>query len=175
MSDTIENSPDPFQYWIQIGRWCKEYFEQDSQIRDNFERNKSLKEFEQKHWLQKHCAREPFRLMYDFHLLQHLFVRKKSSASLHHKNLQSTFQTLSDQLLWEIKSTQYRNLDYTLKLKRKSSYMHKSPLNITNTSKSVYQIILKKEQTFLQNILFCDDLFNKTCESMEKKNKTIII
>jgi len=55
-SDTNENGPDPLQYWIQTGRWRKEYFEQDSQVREDFERGKSPEEFEQKDWLQEHYA-----------------------------------------------------------------------------------------------------------------------
>jgi len=47
-SDISENSPDPLQYWIQTERWRREYFEQDSQVREDFERGKLLKEFEQR-------------------------------------------------------------------------------------------------------------------------------
>ena len=47
-SDTNENNSDHIRYWVLIGRWRKEYFEQDSQIRDDFERGKSPEELEQK-------------------------------------------------------------------------------------------------------------------------------
>jgi len=174
-SDTNENGPDPLQYWIQTGRWRKEYFEQDSQVREDFESGKSPEEFEQKDWLQEHYAREPFRPMHGFHPLQHLFARKKSSASLRRKNSQSTLQTPSDQLPREVKSAQYRNPDYAIELERKGSHMRKSPLGITDTSKSLCRIILEKEQTFPQDTLFRDDLFDETCESMEGRNEAMII
>lgn len=80
-SDTNGNSPDPLQYWIQTGRWRKEYFEQDRQVREDFERGKSPEELEQRDWLQVHDAREPFKPMHGFHYLGHLFARKRSSSS----------------------------------------------------------------------------------------------
>ena len=174
-SDTNENSPDHIRYWILTGRWRKEYFEQDSQIKDDFERGKSPEELEQKDWLQEHYAREPFRPMHGFHPLQYLFARKKSSASLRRKNSQSTLQTPSDQLPREVKSAQYRDPDYTIELERKGSHMRKFPLGITDTSKSLCRIMLEKEQTFPQDTLFRDDLFDETCESMEGTNDAMII
>ncbi|MCJ1422333.1 hypothetical protein MMC29_000213 [Sticta canariensis] len=173
--DTNENSPDPLQYWIQTGRWCKEYFEQDSQVRDDFERGKSPEELEQRDWLQEHYARQPFIPMHGFHPLQHWFARKKSSASLRRKNSQSTLQTPSDQLPREIKSAQYRNPEYQIELERKGSFMRKSPLGVTDTSKSHCRTMLEKEQIFPQNTLFRDDLFDETCESMEGRNEAMII
>ena len=113
--------------------------------------------------------------MHDFHLLQYLFARKKSSAFLRRKNSQSIFQTLSDQLSRKIKNAQYRNSNYTIELKKKNSHMRKFSLNITNTSKSLCRIMLKKKQTFPQNTLFRDDLFDEICESMKRKNEAMII
>jgi len=113
--------------------------------------------------------------MHGFHPLQYLFARKKSSASLRRKNSQSTLQTPSDQLPREVKSAQYRDPDYTIELERKGSHMRKSPLGITDTSKSFCRIMLEKEQTFPQDTLFRDDLFDETCESMEGRNEAMII
>ena len=53
--------------------------------------------------------------------------------------------------------------------------MRKYSLDIIDTNKSLCQIMLKKQQIFSQNILFCNNLFHKTCENIEKRNKTIII
>ncbi len=53
--------------------------------------------------------------------------------------------------------------------------MRKSSLNITNISKKFCQIMLEKKQTFSQNILFCNNLFDEICESIKRRNKTIII
>ena len=85
-SDISKSSTDSLQYWIQNRRWHREYFEQDSQIREDFEKSKSPEELDQKSWLQEHCFKESFRPM---HSLHHLFVRKKFSSSLHHKSSES--------------------------------------------------------------------------------------
>ncbi len=53
--------------------------------------------------------------------------------------------------------------------------MRKSPLGITDTSKSLCRVILEKEQTFPQDTLFRNDLFDETCESIEGRNEAIII
>ena len=174
-SDTNENSPDPLQYWIQTGRWPKEYFEQDSQVRDDFERGKSPEELEQIDWLKEHCAREPFMPMHGFHPFEYLLARKKSSASLRRKNSQSTLQTPSDQLSREVKSAQYTNSDYETGLESKGSHMCMSPLDITDTSKSFCRILLENEQKFPQDTLFRKDLFRKTCERVARRNEAMII
>ena len=43
-NDVSEDSIDPLQYWIQTGKWRKQYFEQDSQVKEDFERGKSPEE-----------------------------------------------------------------------------------------------------------------------------------
>ena len=53
--------------------------------------------------------------------------------------------------------------------------MRKSPLGITDTSKSLCRIVLEKEQTFPQDILFRNDLFDETYESIEGRNEAMII
>lgn len=116
-----ENGTDPIQYWIQNGRWRKQYFEQNGQVRDDFERNKSLKEFEKRDLLQEHCVKESFKSMHSFHRLYHLFARKRFSSSLRRKNLKFSFQTLNDQLPREIKSAQYRTVEYEIDLKGKKT------------------------------------------------------
>ena len=175
-SDTNKNGPDPLQYWIQTGRWRKEYFEQDSQVREDFESGKSPEEFVQKDWLQEHYAREPFRPMHGFHPLQHLFARKKSSASLRRKNSQSSLQTPSDQLPREVKSAQYRTVEYEIGLEKKGSYMREFedddiPTNITILCKN----LLESDQKFPQDTLFRNDLFKKTCEKIRNRNETMVI
>lgn len=174
-SEIDENSPDPLQYWIQTGRWCKEYFEQDSQVREDIERGKSPEKFEERDYLQEHLLKQPLRPIHGFHPFQHLFARKKSSASLRRKNSQSTLQTGSDQLPREVKSAQYRNSDYVLELEVEGSYMHDSDLNITDDSKSLCRRLLQMEQTVPQDSLFRDDLFAKTCRNLQNRNEAMVI
>ena len=174
-SDISEGSIDPLQHWIQTGKWRKEYFEQDSQVREDFERGKSPEEVGQRDWLQEHYTRGPFRAMHAFAHLHHLFARKKSSASLRRKQSQSSLQTPSDQLPREVKSAQYRNPDYAAELEDEGSYMYKSTLGITDISRELCRTLLEKEQAIPQNSLFRDDLFDETCRKTQDRNETMVI
>jgi hypothetical protein len=53
--------------------------------------------------------------------------------------------------------------------------MGKSKLGITDTSKSLCQTIFKKKQTVPQDSLFRNDLFNKTCEKIQDRNKARVV
>ena len=175
-SNASESSPDPLQYWIQTGRWRKEYFEQDSQVRDDFEKGKSPEEFEQRDWLQEHCLKEPFRPMHGFSHLHHLFARKRSSSPLRRKNSESNLQIPSDQLPREVKSAQYRNPDYAIALETKGSYMREfDDDNIPKNVKDLCQALLETEQTVPQDSLFRDDLFKKTCRDIQDRNEAMVI
>ena len=176
VSDFSEDSPDPLQYWIQTGQWRKEYFKQDSKVREDLERGKSQDKFGKRIWLQDHYTREPFRSMHGFTHLHHLFARKKrSSSSLHRKNSQSTLQTPSDQLPREAKSAQYNNPEYEIRLEGKGSYMRKSTLGVIDTSRKFCRTLLEKEQTTPQDTLFRDELFDETCESVQGRNEAMIV
>ena len=173
-SDVSKGSSDPLLYWIQTGTWNKEYFEQDSQVREDFEEGKS-EQPGQRTWSQEHYTREPFRKMHAFTQLNDGLVKKKSSASLLRKRSQSTIQTPSDQPSRESKSSQYNKPDYEIKLERKGSYMRKSPLGITDTSRELCRTLLEKEQITPQDTLFRDDLFDKTCESLQGRNEAMVV
>ncbi|KAI9759188.1 MAG: hypothetical protein M1835_000442 [Candelina submexicana] len=174
-SDSSEGSTDPLQHWIETGKWRKEYFEQDSQVREDFERGKSPEELGQRDWLREHYTKEPFRAMNAFTDLHHLFVRKKSSSSLGRKKSQSSLQTPSDQLPREVKSAQYRNPDYAAELEDEGSYMYKSKLGITDISRELCRTFLEKEQTIPHDTLFRDDLFDETCRKIQDRNETMVI
>ena len=169
VNEISEGSIDPLQYWIQTGKWRKEYFEQDSQVREDFERGKSLEEPEQSDWLQEDYAREPCRVMNPFAHLHNFLARKKSSSS------QSISETASDQLPWENKSSQYNNTEYEIRLEQKGSYMRKSTLGITDTSRDLCRVLLKKEQTIPQDTLLRDDLFHETCKSVRGRNEAMTV
>ena len=83
--------------------------------------------------------------------MNHLLVRQKSSNFLRQKQseffivspsiaLSST--TLSDQKPREVKSASYQNARYKLLLLTKDSFMNKSNLEITETSKETYLNLL---------------------------------
>ena len=81
----------------------------------------------------------------------------------------------SDQLSQGGKSSQYNSPEYELRLEQKGSYMYKSPLGITNTSRELCRTLLEKEQSIPQDTLFRDDLFDETCKSVQGRNEAIIV
>ena len=176
--DISEASIDPLQHWVQTGKWRKEYFEQDSQVREYFERGKLTKELGQRDWLREHYTREPFRAMHPFTHLHHLFARKKSSSSLSRKKSQSSLQTPSDQLPREVKSAYYRNPDYAIELEDEGSYMREfddDDDDIPKNARDLCRTLLETEQMVPQDSLFRDDLFKKTCRKIQDRNETMVI
>ena len=173
--DDSVSCPEPLLYWIQTGRWHKDNFKQDSQVREDFERGKSPERLEQRNLLRQTYAREPIGSMYGFPHLPHLFARKRSSSSLSHKKSQTTLQAASDQLPREAKSVQYNNPEYEIRLDLKGSYMRKSTLGITDTSKDLCRILLANEQTVPPISLFRDDIFDDTCASVQGRNEAMVV
>lgn len=173
-----EVSIDPLQNWVQTGKWPKEYFEQDSQVKECFEKGKSLKELGQRDCLREHYTRESSRAMRPFTHLHHLFARKKSSSSLDRKRSQSSLQTSSDQLPREVKSARYRNPDYAIELEDEGSYMREFDDDDDNIPKNVRDLcrtLLETEQMVPEDSLFRDDLFRKTCRKIQDRNETMVI
>ncbi|EQL37308.1 hypothetical protein BDFG_01279 [Blastomyces dermatitidis ATCC 26199] len=112
------------------------------------------------------------------HDMSQLLARKKSTSSLHHKQLESTLTsstTPSNQKPREEKSSQYKNPRYEVLLEIKGSYMSESKQGITEASKSCYQTLLNAAQKIPENSLFRDDLFKATCEKVRRRNEAIII
>ena len=169
-SDISEGSTDPLKHWIKTGKWRKEYFVQDSQVREDFERGKSPEEPGRRDWLQEYSTKEPFREMQALTHPHHFFARpplsRKESQSL---------KTPSDQPSQGGKSSQYNNPEYEIRLEQKGSYMYKSPLGITDTSQDLCRTLLEKQQTIPQDTLFRDDLFDETCKSVQGRNEAMIV
>ncbi len=173
VADINENCLDPLQYWIQTGRWRKDYFEQDSQVREDFERGKSPEKFEQLARLRE------FYAMHGFPHLPHLFARKRSSSFLSHKKSQSSLKTASDQLPREVKSAQYNNQGYEILLEQKGSYMREyddiDDDNKGENMKTLCNDLLERDQTVPQDSLFCDDMFKKICEKVRNRNEAMVV
>ena len=169
-SDISEGSTDPLEHWIKTGKWRKEYFEQDSQVREDFERGKSSEEAGRRDWLQEYFTGEPVREMEAWIHPHHYFARlpltRKESQSL---------KTPSSQEVQGGKSSQYNTPEYETRLEQKGSYMRKSPLGITDTSRELCRTLLETDQSIPQNTLFSDDLFDETCESVRGRNEAMIV
>jgi hypothetical protein len=102
-------------------------------------------------------------------------LAKKSSLSLSRKQSVSSSTTPSDQKPREVKSAPYQYVHYENILATKGSFMVKSKLDITGTSKSLCRTLLETEQTFPDNSLFHDDLFEETCDMIQNKNDAGVI
>ncbi|KAL8683230.1 MAG: hypothetical protein Q9224_006705, partial [Gallowayella concinna] len=175
-SDFSESSIDPLRHWIQTGRWRREYFEQDSQVRQDFERGRSPEEAQSDWPPREHRTLEPLRAMHGFDHLHHLLARKKSSTSFPRKQSLSSIRTPSDQLPREVKSAQYKDSDYAVELENEGSYMRDfDEDNVPNTIRDLCQTLLETEQTVPQDSLFRDDLFKRTCRQLQDRNEAMII
>lgn len=64
---------------------------------------------------------------------------------------------------------------YETLLAIKGSYMSWIPLKITDISKTLCRSLLTTEQTVSQNTLFCDDLFEETCDSVWGRNEAMVL
>jgi hypothetical protein len=112
--------------------------------------------------------------------MNHLLARKKSSSSLRGKQSEAgsavpSSTTPSDQKPREAKSAPYTRLSYTTVLATKGSFMDKSGLGITDTSKSLCRNLLEKEQTVPQDSLFRDDVFDKACRKIQDRNEARVV
>ena len=173
---SARDSIDPLQHWIQTGKWRKEYFEQDSRVREDFERGKSPEEPRRRDWLQEYFTKEPFREMQALTHPHHFFARpplsRKESQSL---------KTSSDQPSQGGKSSQYNTADYEIRLERKGSYIREyDDIDDDNDDKwknmkTICKTLLETEQTTPQESLFRDDLFKKTCEKVRNRNEAIVV
>lgn len=107
--------------------------------------------------------------------MSHLLARKKSSSSLLGKQSESSAGTPSDQKLREEKSAPYKHARYETLLATKSSFMGEHKEGIAKVSKDICRTLLETEQAVPEDSLFCDDLFEDTCEMIRIKNEARVI
>jgi hypothetical protein len=110
--------------------------------------------------------------------MNHLLAKKKSTALLRRKRSEGSFTTSatpSDQRWREEKSAPYKNPSCrTLLETQGDSYMSKYELGITDTSESLYQMLLEKKQPAPKDTIFRDDVFRTTCNELQGKNEARI-
>ncbi len=166
-SDTCEKNVDPLEYWTRTRRWPKEYFEQDSQIREDLEQDS---------WLEE-------QMEYSTQVVEYVEINgfryprpiRKAPTSLRRKQSDSSLTGSSDQNKRESKSVAYRDTRYTTLLAAKGSFMDKSDLDITDASKSLCRRLLDSEQDVPKDSLFRDDLFERTCRKIQDRNEARVI
>jgi len=110
--------------------------------------------------------------------MSHLLARKKSSPSFRGRQTSSvtpSSTTPNGEKPRAAKNISYQDPRYETILATKGSFMGKSELGVTDTSKSLCRTIFTKEQTVPQESLFRDDLFDKTCEKIHHRNKARVV
>ncbi|MCJ1403780.1 hypothetical protein MMC11_007003 [Xylographa trunciseda] len=160
-----EDNVDPIRHWVQKRHWAKEYFELNSQDRES---------------LNKYLCHQSYLDKQDEIKMAHLLARAKSTNSLRRKQSGSSNATPSDpipsdQQSRENKNSVYMTAAYNTILATKGSYMGRTSLKITDTSKALCGSLLVTEQTVPQDTLFRDDLFDETCNSMEGRNEALVL
>ncbi|KAI0908887.1 hypothetical protein F4823DRAFT_465847 [Ustulina deusta] len=155
-----DNKTNSIGYWSEEGRWPKEYFNQDDQTRKDFEKYNEIP------WVTEMG-------------LNHLLARKKSTSSLRGKQSEAgsapSSTTASDEKPREAKSTPYKRASYETVLATKGSFMDKFDEGIEKASSDLCQTLLHSEQTYPQNSLFRDDLFDTTCRKIRNRNESMVV
>lgn len=160
---------DPLKSWVLNNSWPNEYFEQDSQAREDF--------FENDSWLEEQMEQPPPPTIRYVEIDGFRYPRpiQKAPTSLRRKQSDSSLNGSSEQKKREGKSASYRDTRYTTLLAAKGSYMEKSRLGITDSSLSNCKALLSLEQTIPNDSLFRDDVFEETCRRVQERNEARII
>lgn len=176
----INNDTHSINYWIKEGSWPKEYFEQDKQLGKYLQQKSAFEEVKHENQFREQFEEfkneDWFKEKYEqVSNMSYLLARQKFLSSLRHKNSKSSMTTSSDQQSREAKSAKYRIAIYSIVLATKGSFMNKFDLGITNASKNICRTLLYLEQTIPLNLLFRNNLFDKTCRKIQDKNKAKVI
>ncbi|KAI0409317.1 hypothetical protein F4802DRAFT_615761 [Xylaria palmicola] len=110
-------------------------------------------------------------------VMDHLLARKRSLSVLSGRKRANSSSSItpSDQKPREEKSTQYRDPRYKLLLETKGSFMDTSDLGIEETSKKIWFDLLSRKQETPKESLFRDDLFERTCRSVQDRNEARVL
>jgi hypothetical protein len=106
--------------------------------------------------------------------MNHLLARKKSTSSSCGKQ-SAVGSTTSSQKSREAKSTPYAHPSYETELAKRDSFMDIFDEGIKKASGEFCQTLLCSEQTYPQDSLFRDDLFDTTCQNIRNRNEAMVI
>ncbi|KAL8712712.1 MAG: hypothetical protein Q9225_006900 [Loekoesia sp. 1 TL-2023] len=166
-SDTSGRNIDPVKYWTQNRRWPKEFFEQDSQVRQDLEQDS---------WLEEQMEySNPVVDYVEINGFRYPRPIKKVPTSLRRKQSDSSLTSSSDQKKRENKSAPYRDKRYAILLEAKGSFMGISDLGITAASNRLYRSLLQSKQAAPKDSLFRGDMFEKTCRKIQDSNEGRVI
>ncbi len=166
--DTSKNNADLVKTWVQTNKWPSQYFQQDSQAREDFEHDS---------WLGEQMEESNQVVQYvEINGGRYPRPIRKIPTSLRRKQSDSSLTGSSDQKKRESKSAQYRDTRYTTLLAAKGSYMREfDDDDVPKKIKDSCQKLLERDQIVPRDSLFRDDLFKKTCRKIEDRNEALII
>lgn len=155
---------NPIEYWTEKKRWPKEYFEQNDQTREDFNKDSEKDSWFEKYWLPN---------------MSHPLSNKGSSSSFRYGQPEYgsavPASTPSDQKPREAKNSPYTQTRYVTLLAIKGSFMDVDEKGIKDESKSLCRTLLEDDQTLPQNSLFHDDLFKAICRKIQNRNEALVI
>ena len=133
-----DTCPDPVQYWTQTKQWPKGYFEQDSQVREDLERDSWLEEqMEELNHIVQYVEINGFRYPQPI---------RKVPTSLRRKQLNLSLTSSDNQMNRETKSTPYRNTRYPILLAAKGSYLREYDVyNIPKNTRDLCRKLLEAD------------------------------
>jgi hypothetical protein len=107
-------------------------------------------------------------------------TRKRSSSKLSGDDASTLSQelaatTLAEDVSRTSKSAPYRDARCETLLAKKGSFMVKAPQEINDTSRQLCQTLMEDQQSTPNHTLFDDDVFKKTCESIQSENEARIV
>lgn len=102
-------------------------------------------------------------------------ARRKSSSSLSNRTPGNSFDVSSEQANKKAERIRYQDPRYATILATKGVYMTGFTLGITATSKSLCRKLLESQQNFPVDSLFCDSLFEKTCQMVLDRKEARVV
>ncbi|KAK3175907.1 hypothetical protein OEA41_007229 [Lepraria neglecta] len=167
-SSTSEKNVDPLEYWTRTKRWPKEYFKQDSQVREDLKQDS---------WLEEQMEQSSIPVVQYVEINGMRYPRPvKKVPSIRWKQSDTGLTGSSDQKKRESKSASYRDTLYKAFLANKGSYMHEfDDDDIPKNIEDLCQTLLERDQTVPQNSLFRDDIFKRICREIEDRNEAMVI
>lgn len=168
-SDFSKNNVDSVETWVQTKRWPSEYFKQGSQARENL--------FKHDSWLEEQMEQPsiPIVQYVEINGIKYPRPTQKVQTSVRRRPSETSLTGSSNQKKNEGKIAPYRDNRYTMLLAAKGSYMKKSDLGISDTSRNWCTTLLNSAQTVPEDSPFRDDKFEKTCGKIEDRNEARVI
>lgn len=171
VANTIDEIVDSLEYWTRNKTWPKVYFDQDSQVKKDFEHNS-----EQDSWLEEMRKYSTYSVQYveiqGFRIPRPV---RKLPTSARRKKSDSSLTESSNSKTREAKSAPYSTARYILLLESKGSHMKEFRLGATAASLEKCITLLDSEQAVPKDTLFRDDLFRVTCEKVQDTNEARVI